>query len=137
MEDGVEAGDAQHETEALVSELQHADGPVAVAAGQGELQELALRDLDRVEPGDVGAAVLAQAADARAHDAGQDQQARPAPHAGGAARQAGQFLFGLQVRGHRGILLKGTVTFSACCSICALFLIEKVTVPFSKCGRPL
>ena len=101
MEHRVESGDAQHEAQALVGELEDADRPVAVAGGQGELHELALRDLDRVEPGDVGAAVLAQAPDARAHDAREDQEARAAAHAGRAPRQAGKLLFRLQVRGHR------------------------------------
>ena len=87
MEDGVEAGDAQHEPQPLIGELEDPDRPVAVAAGQGELHELALGDLDRVEPGDVGAAVLAQVADARAHDAGEDQEARAAAHP---RRPAGQ-----------------------------------------------
>ena len=104
VEHRVEPGDAQHEAQALVGELEDPDRPVAVAGGQGELHELALRDLDRVEPGDVGAAVLAQAPDARAHDAREDQQARAAAHAGRAARQAGKLLFHLEVRGHRAIL---------------------------------
>ena len=42
MEDGIEAGDAQHEPQPLVGELEDADRPVAVAGGQGELHELAL-----------------------------------------------------------------------------------------------
>jgi hypothetical protein len=65
----------------------------------GELHELALRDLDRVEPGDVDAAVLAQEPDARAHDAGQDQEARAAAHARRPPRQPRQLLFGLEIRG--------------------------------------
>ena len=56
VEHGVEAGDAQHEPEPLVGELEDADRPIAAAGGHGELHELALRDLDRVEPGDVDAA---------------------------------------------------------------------------------
>ena len=95
MEDGVEAGNAEHEPEPLVRELQDADRPVAIAGGEGELHQLTLCNLDRIEPRDVGAAVLAQEPDARAHDAGQDQEARAAAHARGAPRQSRQFLFRL------------------------------------------
>ena len=88
MEDGIEAGNPEHEPQPLVGEPQDADRPVAIAGGERELHQLALCDLDRIEPGDVGAAVLAQEPDARAHDAGQDQEARAAPHARGTPRQA-------------------------------------------------
>ena len=88
MEDGIEAGDPEHEPQPLVGEPQDADRPVAIAGGERELHQLALGDLDRIEPGDVGAAVLAQEPDARAHDAGQDQEARAAAHARGPPRQA-------------------------------------------------
>ncbi len=89
VEHRVETGDAQHESQPLVGELEHPDRPVSVAAGQRELHELALGDLDRIEPGDVGAAILAQPPDARSHDAGKDQEARAAAHARRAASQAG------------------------------------------------
>ncbi len=106
MEHGVEAGDAQHEPQALIGELEDADRPIAAAGGHGELHELALRDLDRVEPGDVGAALLAQVADRGSHDAWQDQQARPAAHACGAPGQPRQLLFRLQIRRHRAMIQK-------------------------------
>ncbi len=104
IEHGVEAGDAQHEPQALVGELEDADRPVAAAGWHGELHELALRDLDRVEPGNVHAAVLAQVADRGSHDARHDQEARAAAHARGAPGQPRQLLFRLQIRRHRAIL---------------------------------
>ncbi len=99
---GIEARDAQREPQALVGEAQRVQRQVAVAARQRELGELALRDLERVEPGDVRAAVLAQPADGRAHDAGQEQHARAAAHARRLPCQPRQFLVRFHVHDSKG-----------------------------------
>ena len=98
MEYCVIARNTEHEAQPLIGEAQHAQWPETAAARQGEPGHAAERDFGRVEPLDVVGQALARAADGRAHDAGQDQRARPAAHAGCASGEPRQFLVGLEIR---------------------------------------